>query len=333
MVAYSGDPAQLQDLVARGQRGIAVCTSCHTFEAGGPNRIGPNLHDVFGRRVATHAGFDYSGAMQAHGGIWTYDTLNEYLRSPAQNVRGTKMAFAGIRNTQDRVAVIAYSSLTLAESAASSRAVAGGAGAFEKAPPAQDPSRKQQRGPRRLPRRQPRKPNSPRRRSVGWTALVRAHRKRPRRGQPLGGCDWAGDARDAGGGRVQGLDGYFHMMRVGVKQTLAVEHHAHMPLPEDQVAASEPGQIVDGQLCSERRFLHVSVTRRVQASALQRGLNKARTINSRRALAAPEIWRFEEELCYGCEVLRPRSDRRYVLRDREAAAREADEFASFPTRP
>jgi cytochrome c len=46
--------------------------------------------------------------MQAHGGVWTYDTLNDYLRAPAQVVRGTNMAFAGIRNTEDRVAVIAY---------------------------------------------------------------------------------------------------------------------------------------------------------------------------------------------------------------------------------
>jgi cytochrome c len=102
------DPARLQELVQRGERGVGVCKSCHTFEAGGANLIGPNLHDVFGRRVAVHAGFAYSQAMQAHGGVWSYDTLNEYLRSPAQVVRGTNMAFAGIRNTEDRIGVIAY---------------------------------------------------------------------------------------------------------------------------------------------------------------------------------------------------------------------------------
>jgi cytochrome c len=102
------DPARLQEFVTRGERGVAVCKSCHTFEAGGGNLIGPNLHDAFGRSVASHAGFAYSAAMQAHGGVWTYDTLNDYLRAPAQVVRGTNMAFAGIRNTEDRVAVIAY---------------------------------------------------------------------------------------------------------------------------------------------------------------------------------------------------------------------------------
>jgi len=102
------DDAQLQELVARGERVMAQCRSCHTFEAGGPNNIGPNLHDVFGRPVASHAGFDYSEAMDAHGGNWDYLALNEFLTSPATVVRGTKMAFAGLRNDQERVAMIAY---------------------------------------------------------------------------------------------------------------------------------------------------------------------------------------------------------------------------------
>ena len=102
------DPAQLEELIARGQRVSAQCTSCHTFEAGGPNRIGPNLSEAFGHAVAAHAGFEYSEGMQAHGGNWDYLTLNEFLRSPSTVVRGTKMAFAGLRNDQDRVAMIAY---------------------------------------------------------------------------------------------------------------------------------------------------------------------------------------------------------------------------------
>lgn len=102
------DEAMLQELIARGERVMAQCRACHTFEAGGANGIGPNLHDVFGRAVASHAGFDYSEAMQAHGGQWDYLALNEFLLSPAQAVRGTKMAFAGLRNEQDRVAMIAY---------------------------------------------------------------------------------------------------------------------------------------------------------------------------------------------------------------------------------
>ncbi|MBC7770676.1 MAG: cytochrome c family protein [Phycisphaerales bacterium] len=102
------DAAQLQELIARGQRVSAQCTACHTFEAGGPNRIGPNLHDALGRQVASHAGYDFSEAMRARGGAWDYLALNDYLLSPARDVPGTKMAFAGLRNEQDRVAMIAY---------------------------------------------------------------------------------------------------------------------------------------------------------------------------------------------------------------------------------
>jgi cytochrome c len=102
------DPAAVAELVARGERVSAQCASCHTFEAGGPNRIGPNLHEAFGNTVAAHAGFEYSEPMQAHGGRWDFLALNDFLRSPAGTVRGTKMAFAGLRNDQDRVAMIAY---------------------------------------------------------------------------------------------------------------------------------------------------------------------------------------------------------------------------------
>jgi cytochrome c len=102
------DPAQLAELVSRGEAVHRQCVSCHNFEAGGPNGTGPNLADVFGRQVASHGGFDYSEAMRAHGGAWDYLALNDFLRSPGQAVRGTKMAFAGLRNDQERVAMIAY---------------------------------------------------------------------------------------------------------------------------------------------------------------------------------------------------------------------------------
>lgn len=102
------DEAQLTELIARGERVRAQCASCHTFGAGEANGIGPNLHDVFGRGVASHGGFEFSEAMQGHGGAWDYLALNDFLTSPAGVVRGTKMAFAGLRNVQDRVALIAY---------------------------------------------------------------------------------------------------------------------------------------------------------------------------------------------------------------------------------
>ena len=102
------DATGLAELVTRGERVHAQCVSCHTFDAGGANGIGPNLHDAFGRGVGSHAGYAYSEAMAGHGGAWDYLALNDFLTSPASNIRGTKMAFAGIRNDQDRVALIAY---------------------------------------------------------------------------------------------------------------------------------------------------------------------------------------------------------------------------------
>lgn len=106
--ALFADPAGYAELVARGERVRAVCNSCHTFDAGGANGTGPNLHDVFGRRAGSHAGYAYSEAMAGYGEVWSYENLDAYLRSPASAVRGNKMAFAGIRNTEDRVALIAY---------------------------------------------------------------------------------------------------------------------------------------------------------------------------------------------------------------------------------
>jgi len=102
------DAATLEDLIARGETVHRQCLSCHTFDAGGANGTGPNLHDVFGRDIASHAGFSYTEAMLAEEGRWDYLRLNDYLRSPQTDVRGTAMVFAGLRNDRDRTAMIAY---------------------------------------------------------------------------------------------------------------------------------------------------------------------------------------------------------------------------------
>jgi cytochrome c len=92
----------------RGEDAAKVCQACHTFEKGGPAKIGPNLWGVVGRMRASMAGFDYSSAMKSLGGSWTVDDLNHFLTKPQAFVEGTKMTFGGIARPQTRADVIAY---------------------------------------------------------------------------------------------------------------------------------------------------------------------------------------------------------------------------------
>jgi cytochrome c len=92
----------------RGQATAKPCTTCHTFDKGGPNKIGPNLWGVVGRQKASESGFSYSEAMKGKGGNWTVDDLSAFLMSPRAFVPGTKMSFAGLPKGSDRANVIAY---------------------------------------------------------------------------------------------------------------------------------------------------------------------------------------------------------------------------------
>ncbi len=97
---------------SKGQGLARVCGACHTFTEGGANGIGPNLHGVVGRPIASHEGFSYSGAMSTYseGGArhWSYEELDEFLQSPQSDIPGTAMGYAGIKNDEDRADVIAY---------------------------------------------------------------------------------------------------------------------------------------------------------------------------------------------------------------------------------
>ena len=94
--------------VDRGKSETKVCMTCHTLEKNGPNKVGPNLWGVVDRPRASHPGFDYSAAMKAKGGQWTFDELDKFLAHPQSYIAGTKMTFNGIQNADQRANLIAY---------------------------------------------------------------------------------------------------------------------------------------------------------------------------------------------------------------------------------
>jgi cytochrome c len=85
-----------------------ICTACHTDDKGGPNKVGPNLWDIVGRKKGSHPGFSYSSGMESKGGNWEYEDINHMIFKPSAFIKGTKMAFAGLPKEQDRADVIAY---------------------------------------------------------------------------------------------------------------------------------------------------------------------------------------------------------------------------------
>lgn len=94
--------------VQAGEQTAKECELCHNFGKGQGAKIGPDLYGVVGRKVASEAGFNYSEALKAKGGTWTFDALNVWLTNPRADVPGTLMTFAGIDSEKQRANVIAY---------------------------------------------------------------------------------------------------------------------------------------------------------------------------------------------------------------------------------
>lgn len=95
--------------VAKGKTTAKACLVCHSFEKGAPNKLGPTLWNIVNHERASVTGYAYSPSMSAmKGQKWTQQDLSNYLTSPMTYAKGTKMAFAGIKNPQERANVIAW---------------------------------------------------------------------------------------------------------------------------------------------------------------------------------------------------------------------------------
>ena len=94
--------------LATGEKVFKKCAACHSIAKGGKNNIGPALYNVVGRQVGIINDYKYSKSLSGYGKEWTFEELNGYLIKPAKWIKGTKMAFAGLRKEKDRASVILY---------------------------------------------------------------------------------------------------------------------------------------------------------------------------------------------------------------------------------
>lgn len=94
---------------AKGATEAKACAACHDFSKANANKTGPGLWDVVDRSIASHAGFTYSpGAAEKTSEKWTYENLNTFLANPKGFIKGTKMAFGGVKNDKKRADLLAY---------------------------------------------------------------------------------------------------------------------------------------------------------------------------------------------------------------------------------
>tara|TARA_B100000963_G_scaffold347213_1_gene353284 strand:+ start:382 stop:924 length:543 start_codon:yes stop_codon:yes gene_type:complete len=94
--------------LAHGEKVFKKCSACHMIASDGKNMIGPNLWGVIGRQAGSIQDYKYSKAMVAYGKEWTFEEMNSYLIKPQAYIKGTKMAFAGLRKEKDRSSVILF---------------------------------------------------------------------------------------------------------------------------------------------------------------------------------------------------------------------------------
>jgi len=91
-----------------GEKVFKKCAACHSIKSGGGNKIGPALYNVVGRKIGALNDYKYSKALAEYEKNWTFEELNGFLLKPKDWIKGTKMAYAGLRKEKDRASVILY---------------------------------------------------------------------------------------------------------------------------------------------------------------------------------------------------------------------------------
>ena len=94
--------------IEHGQKVFKKCSACHSIKKGGRNNIGPALYNVLGRNMGALEDYKYSKALVQFGKDWTFDEMNSFLIKPTSYIKGTKMAFAGLKKEKDRASVILF---------------------------------------------------------------------------------------------------------------------------------------------------------------------------------------------------------------------------------
>ena len=94
--------------LAHGEKVFKKCSACHSIKSGGGNKIGPALYNVVGRKVGVLDDYKYSKALAKYEKNWSFEELNGFLLKPKDWIKGTKMAYAGLRKEKDRASVILY---------------------------------------------------------------------------------------------------------------------------------------------------------------------------------------------------------------------------------
>ena len=115
-ITQASDKGQSVDISAllamgnidHGKKVFKKCSACHSVKEGGKNKIGPALYNVIGRNIAALSDYKYSKAFVAYEKSWTFNEMNGFLIKPQAHIKGTKMAFAGLKKEKDRASVILF---------------------------------------------------------------------------------------------------------------------------------------------------------------------------------------------------------------------------------